>query len=81
MVVEYCELVEPNAWVEATVAAAAASGVGGAKSDDVHGFIESNGEVKAEADDNEGKLGNHDMEEEDDDKNARLFHCHCHQHH
>ena len=67
--VEYCGLVEPNAWVEAT---AAASGVRGAKLDIVHGFIENNGEVKAEVDDDEGKLGNCDEEEEDDDKNAGL---------
>ena len=71
--VEYCGLVEPNAWVKDTVAAAAASGVEGAKSDVVCGFIENNGEVKAEADDNEGKLGNRDEEDDDDDKNARLL--------
>ena len=52
---------------------AAASGVGGAKLDNVCGFIENNGEVEAKVDDNEGKLGNHDDEEEDDDKNARLL--------
>ena len=63
--VEYCGLVEPDAWVEAV--AGAASGVGGAKSDVVHGFIENNGEVEAEVDDDEGKLGNHDDEEDDND--------------
>ena len=61
--VEYCGLVEPDAWVEAV--AGAASGVGGAKSDVVHG--ENNGEVEAEVDDDEGKLGNHDDEEDDND--------------
>ena len=72
--VEYCGLVEPNAWVKATAAAAAAaSGIGGAKLDIVHGFIENNGEVEAKVDDDEGKLGNHDKEEEDNDKNARLL--------
>ena len=58
-------------WVAATVAAA--SGVGGAKLDNVCGFIENNGEVEAKVDDNEGKLGNHEEEEDDDDKNARLL--------
>ena len=38
-------------------AAAAANGVGGAKLDIVYGFIENNGEVEAEADDDEGKCG------------------------
>ena len=55
------------------MAAVAASGVGGAKSDVVHGFIENNGEVKAQVDDDEGKLGNCDKEEEDNDKNATLL--------
>ena len=72
--VEYCGLVEPNAWVEATVAAAAAArGVGGAKLDIVPGFIENNGEVEAKVDNKEGKLGNCNEEEEDNDKNARLL--------
>ena len=71
--VEYCRWVEPNAWVKATVAAAAASGVGGAKLDIVHGFIENNGEVEAKVNDNEGKSGNCNNEEDDDDKDARLL--------